>query len=127
VAEEEGNRQTKYWLMLHDHLCQKFVICQLQIMEGSQDSVVSIMTGYGLGDGGVGVQILVGSRIFSPPRYPDRLWGPPSLLSNGYQGLLPRGYSGWGVNLTTHPQLVPRSRKYGSTHPFPHMPSWHSA
>jgi hypothetical protein len=27
-----------------------------------------------------------------------------------------------GVKLTTHLQLVPRSRKYGSIHPLPHMP-----
>jgi hypothetical protein len=27
----------------------------------------------------------------SSPRRPDRLWGPFNLLSNGYQGLLPRG------------------------------------
>jgi hypothetical protein len=49
-----------------------------------------IATGYGLDDRGVGVRVPVGSRIFSSPRRPDRLWGPPSL-SNGYQGLLPWG------------------------------------
>jgi hypothetical protein len=32
-----------------------------------------------------------------------------------------------GVKLTTHLQLVPRSRKCGSIHPFPHTPSWRSA
>jgi hypothetical protein len=48
------------------------------------DSVVNTATGYGLDDRGVGVQAPVGSRIFSSPRLPDRLWGPPSLLSSGY-------------------------------------------
>jgi hypothetical protein len=32
-----------------------------------------------------------GWGIFSPPPCPERLWGPPSLLSNGYQGVLSLG------------------------------------
>jgi hypothetical protein len=38
-----------------------------------------------------------------------------------------RGLSGRGVNLTTHLQLVPRSRKCGSIHPLPHTSSWRNA
>jgi hypothetical protein len=57
----------------------------------SLDSVVGIVTGYGLDDQGVWVQVLVGSRIFSSPRHPDWPWGPPNLLSNGYWGALSPG------------------------------------
>jgi hypothetical protein len=38
---------------------------------GSQDSIVGKATGYRLEDRGVGVQVLVGSRIFSSLRSPD--------------------------------------------------------
>jgi hypothetical protein len=57
----------------------------------SRDSVVGTAIGYGLDDRGVGVLVPVQSRIFSSPRSPDRLWGPPNHLSNGYRWLLPRG------------------------------------
>jgi hypothetical protein len=53
-------------------------------------------------DRGVGVRVPVGYRIFSSPYRPERLWGSPSILRIGYRGLI------------TH-QLVPRSRKRGST------------
>jgi hypothetical protein len=56
-------------------------------LERSRDSVVGIATGYGLDKGEVGVRVLVGSRIFTSPCRPDRLWSPPNLLYNAYRGL----------------------------------------
>jgi hypothetical protein len=59
--------------------------------EGSRDSAVGIVIGYGLNDREVGVRVSVGTRIFSSQRQ-DRLCGPhPSLLYNGYRELFPRG------------------------------------
>jgi hypothetical protein len=58
--------------------------------EGSQDSVVGIVTGYGLDNQGVGIRYLVGVRIFTSPCRPDWLRSPPNLLSNKYQKLFPR-------------------------------------
>jgi hypothetical protein len=57
----------------------------------SRDSSVGIATGYGLNDRRVGVRVSVKARSFSSPRCPDRLWGPPSLLSNGYRGVKRQG------------------------------------
>jgi hypothetical protein len=62
--------------------------------------------GYGL-DGRGSRQ---GKQIFSTPQHLDQLWGPPSLLSNGYHGMYSRGKSSGDVKLTTHLHLVPRSR-----------------
>jgi hypothetical protein len=52
----------------------------------SRDSSVGIATGYGLDDRDVGVRVPVGSRIFSPLRRPDRLWGHLTSYPIGTQG-----------------------------------------
>jgi hypothetical protein len=92
-----------------------------------RDSVVRIVTGYGLDNQGVGIRVTVGARILTSISHRDRLWGTPSLLFNGHQGLFPRGESGRGVKLTTHLQLVPRLGIHGSIHPLHHTSSCRSA
>jgi hypothetical protein len=60
-------------------------------------------------------------HLFCKPPRPELLWGPPSLLSSGYQGLFSRGLSARDVKLTTHLHLVPRSKNewsYTSTPPI---------
>jgi hypothetical protein len=66
------------------------------LLSRNRDSAVGIATGYGFDDGCVGVQVPVGSRIFSSPRRLDRLWGPPSLLLNGYRGIFTGGKAAGG-------------------------------
>jgi hypothetical protein len=50
---------------------------------------IAIATGYVLDEQGIRVLVPEGSRIFSFPRRPDWLWGPPNLLFNGYGGSFP--------------------------------------
>jgi hypothetical protein len=54
-----------------------------------------------------------GKRSFSSPNRPDWIWGPPSLLCNGYWGSS-RRYSGGGVKLTTYLHLASRLRMCGA-------------
>jgi len=62
-----------------------------------------------------GVRFLAEAEFsFSWPPGPDRLWDPPSLIYNGYQGLFAWGWSGRNVKLTTHLHPLPRSRMRGA-------------
>jgi len=56
----------------------------------------------------------VGGEIFRTS--PDRLWGPPSLLYNGYR-VFPGGKVAGA--LTIHPHLAPRLRKSIAIHLLP--------
>jgi hypothetical protein len=71
-----------------------------------RDTSVVIVTGYGWT---AGVRFLSGSRFFSSSQRPDRIWGTPSILSNVYRRLFPRGLRDRGVKVTTHLDLLPRS------------------
>jgi hypothetical protein len=61
------------------------------IMDTWEELRAGKATGYGLDDRGVGVRVPVGSRIFSSPRGPVRLWSRPNLLSDGELGVLSPG------------------------------------
>jgi hypothetical protein len=72
-----------------------------------RDSAVGIATSYGLDYQWVRVRVPVGARILISPCRPNRLWGPSSLLSNGYWGLFPGGKSAgaWSWPLTTNAEV----------------------
>jgi hypothetical protein len=75
-------------------------------------SSVGIATGYGLYDPGSN---LGGGEIFRT--CPDRPWGPPSLLSNGYR-FIPGCRKRPGRDADPHPLLVPRCIKQSSAIPL---------
>jgi hypothetical protein len=57
---------------------------------------------------------LRGQAIFSFPQCPDRLWGPPSILSNRHLVLILTVNVAGCVKLTTHLHPLPRRRICGS-------------
>jgi hypothetical protein len=72
-------------------------------MSVNRGSSVGIATGYGM----AWVRFPESARFVSS-YHANRLWGPLSVLSNGYRGALPGVQSGHGVKLTTQLYLMPR-------------------
>jgi hypothetical protein len=70
------------WMLLE--MALTIFLCK-NSFKRSPDSSVSIVTIYEL-DGHSSIPGR-GKRLFSTPQRPDRFWGPPSLLSNGYPGM----------------------------------------
>jgi len=65
-------------------------------------------------------------KFLSLPPRPDWLWGPISLLSNGYLGFFPLSKAAGGVKLATHLHLVP-GLMLGDAPPLPNTSSLHGA
>jgi len=65
-------------------------------------------------------------RFSCSPNHPDSLWGPQSLLFNGfYQWLLQWHQSSQGMRMTTHLHQAPRLKMSGATLPSPCTSSQH--
>jgi hypothetical protein len=70
-----------------------------------------------------------GKGFFLYPLCPDQLWGPPSLLSNGYWGTFPEVKAPPWHDTDHSPHLVSRSKMSRSYIPLlpPSVPAWQVA
>jgi hypothetical protein len=68
-----------------------------------------------------------GSEFLSSPPCPDRLWGPPSLLINGYLGSFPGEVNRPGREADHSPPSSAVVRMRGAIPPLPYTPSWYGA
>jgi hypothetical protein len=96
------------------------ILIALPLLDRSRGSSVSTVPAYGLDDRGLIPDRGRGRGFFLQWLRPDRLWGPPSLLYNGYRGSFPRGKALPRRDADHSPHLVPRlrmSRSYTSSHP----------
>lgn len=67
----------------------------------------------------------IGKRFMSAPKRLGPLWGPISLLFNGYRWGLSQGWSGQGMNEADHSAAsVPRLTMGRTKHALPNSPSW---
>ena len=80
------------------------VVVVVVVMIVGRDNAVGIATRYRLD--GPGIESRCGARFSTP----NRPWGPPGLLYNGYR-VSPGGKAAGSVALTTHPHLAPRLKK----------------
>jgi hypothetical protein len=92
----------------------------------NRDSSVGIALGYGLDDRGS----IPGEcwEFFSKPPRPERLWGPPSLLSNGYPGALSPGVKRLGREADHSPPSSAEVKEWVELYLHsPNTPSWRGA
>jgi hypothetical protein len=74
-------------------------------------SSVSTVFGYGLDDRAIGIRSPAGEKNFSSILCVQTgSEAHPASYTMGTGGLFPGAKRGWGVTLTTHPYLMPRSR-----------------
>jgi hypothetical protein len=79
-------------------------------MKGSRGSSVSIVSGYGLDDRAIEVRSPAESKDLSSSLCVQTGSGAyPASCPMGTGGPFPWVKRGWGVMLTTHPHLVPKS------------------
>jgi hypothetical protein len=74
---------------------QRLITCGLRAAPGPQITVnLLLVLSYQYSDLAtgriIGFRFPARAGIFSSLPHPDRLWGPPSLISNGYRWLFPR-------------------------------------
>jgi hypothetical protein len=91
----------------------------------NRDSVVGLATGYGLDEGGVGVSVLVGSRIVSMSSRPVLGCTHPPI--KWVLGTLFQGMKRPGREADHSPPTSAEVKKCGSVYLLFHTPPWRSA
>jgi hypothetical protein len=66
-------------------------------------------------------------QYFFTPQRPDRLWGPPSFLSNVLPAVLSPGLKRQEHEADHSPAFIAEVRNTRAIPPLPHMISWGSA
>jgi hypothetical protein len=114
--------QQVQWLHLHTSCLPE--LSNTHFFYRSRDSSVGIATGCRLNDPG---SISGSAKFFYSPQLPDRLWGPPGLLPNGYRGLFSPDANRQEREADHSPPCSAKVKKVGAIPPLPHMSSWHRA
>jgi hypothetical protein len=82
--------------------------------------IITLLLGVGIAQSVYGLEgpgSIPGTKnYFSIPQRPDRLWGPPGFLSDGYRGLFPR------ARMLNSPPSSAEVNNGGAIPPLPHMP-----
>jgi hypothetical protein len=121
LVMQRGHIQVGYITVNYIVLC---ISCLLLSVYKEPGSSVSIVCGYGLDDRAIGFRSPAGAKDFSSNLCVQTGSGAhPASCTMGTGGPFPVAKRGWGVTLTTHPHIVPRSRmsrSYTSSPPKRH-------